>query len=54
MRKFLKWMPISMMVLGGMFMMAGCSDDNEPATEEPGTENLLLKSPFSLLMKRLR
>lgn len=38
MRKFLKWMPISMMVLGGMFMMAGCSDDNEPATEEPGTE----------------
>lgn len=27
-----------MMVLGGMFMMAGCSDDNEPVTEEPGTE----------------
>ena len=31
-------MPISMMVLGGMFMMTGCSDDNEPATEEPGKE----------------
>lgn len=27
-----------MMVLGGMFMMTGCSDDNEPATEEPGKE----------------
>lgn len=38
MKKFMKWMPISMMVLGGMFMMTGCSDDNEPATEEPGKE----------------
>ena len=38
MKKFMKWMPISMMVLGGMFMMTGCSDDNEPATEEPGNE----------------
>ena len=34
----MKRMPISMMVLGGMFMMTGCSDDNEPATEEPGKE----------------
>ena len=38
MKKFMKWMPISMMVLGGMFMMTGCSDDNEPATETPAAE----------------
>ena len=32
-------MPISMMILGSMFMFAACSDDNEPTTpEEPGTE----------------
>lgn len=37
--KFMKWMPISMMILGSMFMFAACSDDNEPTTpEEPGTE----------------
>lgn len=35
----MKWMPISMMILGSMFMFAACSDDNEPTTpEEPGTE----------------
>lgn len=39
MKKFMKWMPISMMILGSMFMFAACSDDNEPTTpEEPGTE----------------
>ena len=39
MKKFMKWMPISMMILGSMFMYAACSDDNEPTTpEEPGTE----------------
>lgn len=39
MKKFMKWMPISMMILGSMFMFAACSDDNEPITpEEPGTE----------------
>lgn len=39
MKKFMKWMPISMMILGCMFMFAACSDDNEPTTpEEPGTE----------------
>ena len=37
--RFMKWMPISMMILGSMFMFAACSDDNEPTTpEEPGTE----------------
>ena len=35
----MKWMPISMMILGSMFMFTACSDDNEPTTpEEPGTE----------------
>lgn len=39
MKKFMKWMPISMMILGSMFMFTACSDDNEPTTpEEPGTE----------------
>lgn len=39
MKKFMKWMPISMMILGSMFMFAACSDDNEPTTpEKPGTE----------------
>lgn len=39
MKKFMKWMPISMMILGSMSMFAACSDDNEPTTpEEPGTE----------------
>ena len=39
MKKFMKWMQISMMILGSMFMFAACSDDNEPTTpEEPGTE----------------
>jgi len=39
MKKFMKWMPISMMILGSMFMFAACSGDNEPTTpEEPGTE----------------
>lgn len=39
MKKFMKWMPISMMILGSMFMFAACSDDNESTTpEEPGTE----------------
>lgn len=39
MKKFMKWMPISMMILGSMFMFTVCSDDNEPTTpEEPGTE----------------
>lgn len=40
MKKFMKWMPISMMILGSMFMFAACSDDNSPEeTEGPGTEN---------------
>lgn len=39
MKKFMKWMPISMMILGSMFMFAACSDDNSPEeTEGPGTE----------------
>lgn len=39
MKKFMKWMSISMMILGSMFMFTACSDDNEPTTpEEPGTE----------------
>lgn len=39
MKKFMKWMPISMMIFGCMFMFAACGDDNEPTTpEEPGTE----------------
>lgn len=37
MKKFMKWMPISMMIFGSMFMFTACSDDGGP-TEEPGTE----------------
>lgn len=49
MKKFMKWMPISMMILGSMFMFAACSDDNEPTTpEEPGTETPGAKTSIQL------
>lgn len=49
MKKFMKWMPISMMILGSMFMFAACSDDNEPTTpEEPGTETPRAKVSIQL------
>lgn len=54
MRKFMKWMPVSLMILSGMFMFAACSDDNDPATsEEPGTvapeEAVSIKLGFTTL-----
>lgn len=55
MKKFMKWMPISMMILGSMFMFAACSDDNEPTTpEEPGTETPGAKVSIHWVMKVLR
>jgi len=49
MKKFMKWMPISMMILGSMFMFTACSDDNEPTTpEEPGTETPGAKTSIQL------
>lgn len=55
MKKFMKWMPISMMILGSMFMFAACSDDNEPTTpEEPEQKLPEQRSAFSWVMKVLR